>query len=574
MIRSAFMNVSGRMPAFRARRRLRRQFVVTLQILCITAIFRATVHGEGDDQPVKKTPLGQFVTVSSPIDDTVSARVSNAAIKLQNQAVQEGRAAFLVLQIEPGTSAFHHVQGLAKFLTSAQVANVTTVAWIPETVTGPNVLVALACRQIVMHPDAELGDIGRGKPLDKEEQEAVLAVVQKRHNSKINAAIARGMMDQQEQLWRVRLRSTQEGKDELETSVVTKNELEALRRTNVAIEGVDVVKEMGVLGTFRGATARELDILVVQTADSRGVVAELFGLPRESMREQSAEQEVHKVRLIRVDGDIDRLQESFLVRQIERAVGENAQVIVFQIDSPRGHFMSSSNLAQAIARLQDQKIRTIAYVPKEAAQGAAVVALGCDEIIMHPDARLGGVNPVEFRPGDHRERELEKFLPPLRDALSELAGKKHRPAALCGAIVDRKLKVFQVTNRDNGRIWFMTETEIQNSNGEWIIGPQLRETNGEQPFVVNGQRANELKLAEPPVHDFGELKARIGLPIANELRPIERTWVDDVVFTLNHSSHDRIAAHSGSRVHLPGIAFHERHPGNSFDLVLYALFLE
>jgi membrane-bound serine protease (ClpP class) len=495
-----------------------------------------SVHAADDDaaDEAKKTPIGQFLTVSSPVDDLVAARISNAALKLQNQSAQEGRPAYLVLQIEPGTSQFHHVQGLSKFLTSAQISNVTTVAWVPNTLTGPNVLIALACKQIVMHPDAELGDIGRGKPLEPDERDAVLALAQKRHNPKLNAAIVRGMMNQQEQLWKVRLRSSQPGKDELETRVVTKDELETLRKTNVAIEGVEVVKEAGVLGTFRGNTARALDILVAQTAESRGEVAELFALPRESLREQTPEKEVRKVRLIKVDGVIDTMQESFIVRQIDRAVAGGAQVIVFQIDSPGGLLMSSINLAQAIVRLEEHKIRTIAYVPAEAISGAAIISLGCDEIIMHPDAKIGDAGPIEMRPGQPFERAPEKILSPLRVALADLAEKKHRPVALCEAMADRTLKVFQVTRRDNGRVWYMSEAEIAASNGEWITGPQLRETNGELLFTANGERAHELKLAEPTVHDFNELKGRIGLPASAELKPIEKTWVDDLVFTLNH----------------------------------------
>ena len=487
-----------------------------------------------DDEPeAKKTPVGQFVTVSSPIDDTVFAKVSNAAIKLQSQAVQEGRAAFLVLQIESGSSQFHHVQGLAKFLTSAQISNVTTVAWVPQTVTGPNALVALSCRQIVMHPDAELGDIGRGKPLDPDDRQGVLAIAQKRHNPKVNPALARGMMDQEEQLWKVRIRSSEPGKEELESRVVTKDDLESLRKSNVAIEGIEVIKEAGMVGTFRGATARTLDILVVQTADSRGAVGELFSLPREAMREQAAEKEVQKVRLIKVDGVIDTLQETFLIRQIERAVAGGAQVIVFQIDSPGGYLDASFNLSDEIVKLSEHKIRTIAYVPKEAISGAAIVALGCDEIIMHPDAQIGDAGPIEMRPGHGFERAPEKVLSPMVAKLRDLAAKKHRPTALCAAMADRSTKVFQVTHRDNGRVWYMTEPEIAASAGEWIIGQQLPETNGELLFVAHGQRAHDLKLAEPPVHDIEELKMRIGLPATADLKPIERTWVDAVVFVLN-----------------------------------------
>ena len=486
---------------------------------------------DGDAAP-KKTPLGQFVTVTSPIDDTVFARVSNAAINLQNRSVQEKRAAYLILQIEPGTSQFHHVQGLAKFLTSSQVSNVTTVAWIPQTVTGPNVLVALACRQIVMHPDAELGDLGRGKPLDPDDRQAVLAIAQKRHNPKVNVALVRGMMDQDEQLWKVRIRSAEPGQEGLESRVVTKDDLDVLRKTNIAIEGIEVVKEAGMLGTFRGATARSLDILVSQTADSRGTVADLYLLPREAMREQSLEKEARKVRLIKMDGPIDGLQESYLRRQIDRAVAGGAQVIVFQIDSPGGELQPSFDLSEAIAALEAKKIRTIAYIPREAHSGAAIVALGCDEIIMHPTAQIGDAGAI-FRLAQHWERVPEKLLSPMLVHLRSIAEKKHRPPAICAAMADRTAKVFQVTHRDTGRIWFLTEPEIQAAGGEWIVGQQLRETNGELLFTCNGQRAHELKLAEPPVQDFNELKGRIGLPATADLRSIERTWVDQMVFALN-----------------------------------------
>ena len=508
--------------------------VMTRTLTAALLIFTATGFVFAvDEAPQKKPPLGQFLTVTSPVDDAVFNRISTNALKLQHEAGQEDRPAILILQIEPGTSQFHHVQGLAKFLTSAQLSNVTTVAWIPSTVTGPNVLVALACKQIVMFPDAELGDIGRGKPLEQDEQQAILALAQKRHNIKINSAIVRGMMDQQEQLWRVRVRSMEAGKDELESRVVTKDELETLRKTNVTIENVEVVKDAGSIGTFRGSSARALDILVAQTAENRAAVAAFYGLPRESLREPVIEKENRKVRLIMVEGVIDRLQESFLMRQIDRAVAEDSQAIVFQIDSPGGLLVESITLANAIASLESKRIRTIAYVPREAISGAAIISLGCDEIYMHPDAKIGDAGPIQMRPGQAFERAPEKILSPLRVALHDLAEKKHRPIAICEAMADRLMKVYQVSHRDNGRVWYMSELEIHAANGEWIQGPQLRETNGELLFTANGTRAHELKLAEAPVRDLDDLKSRIGVAAGVKLVPVGKTWVDQLVFTLN-----------------------------------------
>ena len=77
-------------------------------------------------------PSGQFLTITSPVDDVLLGRVSNAALKLQADAVQNGQKSVLVLQIMPGSSPFHQIQGLASFLASDQLSQVTTVAWIPE----------------------------------------------------------------------------------------------------------------------------------------------------------------------------------------------------------------------------------------------------------------------------------------------------------------------------------------------------------------------------------------------------------------------------------------------------------
>lgn len=502
--------------------------------LSLLAICVAPWPARGQEEtPPKVAPVGKFLTIVSPIDDRVLLRVSNTAQQLQQQAAKEQRPAILVLEIAPGTSQFHHVQALSRLLTSSQFSQVQTVAWLPETVTGPNALVALSCRNIVMHPDAELGDLGRGHPLEPEDQQIALAVAQKRQNPLVSTALIRAMIDPQEQLWRVRLKTKKGDAEPIETRAVTRAELETLRSTGAQIEAAEVIKETGVLGTFRGSTARDLEILVTHTADSRPAVAELYNLPREALREPPPDRDTQKARLIRVTDTINSLQENFLKRQIDRALGAGTHLIVFEIDSPGGELLASINLAQTIADLDPKRVRTVAYVPEKALSGAAIIALGCDEIYLHPSATIGDAGPIELKSGGMFERAPEKILSPLRAALKTLAEKKNRPVALCEAMADRSLKVFEARNRDNGRVWYLSEAELQQSAGEWIAGPQVREANGELLLTVDGRRAHELLLAEKPVSDLDELKVRVGLPASYRLQPIEKTWVDTTVFILN-----------------------------------------
>ncbi|MEZ6047181.1 MAG: hypothetical protein R3C11_16695 [Planctomycetaceae bacterium] len=208
-------------------------------------------------------PLGRTITVESPLNDVVFGRIKNTALALQNQSIQENRKAFLILEITPGDSPFYQVQGLAKFLTSEAVSNVTTIAWIPKTVTGNNAALALVCNEIIMHPDAELGDLGRGKALDLEEQQSLLSLIQKRTNNKVNGSLVKGLMDPQVPLMLVKIEKENQG---VESRVVTRDELSQLQNLGVAISDIETIKEAGFAGTLSGARARGLNILVNQTA--------------------------------------------------------------------------------------------------------------------------------------------------------------------------------------------------------------------------------------------------------------------------------------------------------------------
>ncbi len=48
-------------------------------------------------------------------------------------------------------------------------------------------------------------------------------------------------------------------------------------------------------------------------------------------------------------------------------------MIIFHIDSAGGPLAQSQNLASAIADLDPKKVRTVAFIPKEAPGSAAVV---------------------------------------------------------------------------------------------------------------------------------------------------------------------------------------------------------
>jgi membrane-bound serine protease (ClpP class) len=505
----------------------------------LALLFTDPTHAEAQEPPRKEEgdpspPIGRFLRISGTVDDTVYGRVSRAALGLQSRARQESRRAVLVLEISPGSSPFHQVRGLAKFLTTELTeSRLRTVAWVPETVTGSHVILALACQEIVMAPAASLGDIGLGQPLDQDEQSFVVNLVNRRHNNKVSEALALGMLDRQKEVLWAQVELGTKPNPSRETRIISRAAYDDLARAGAQIIDVKTIKEVGAPGLFTGERARSYDVLAMHLAQSRSEVGALYRLPREAMREDHTAGEAPRVMLIHIDDMIEPILEQFVLRQIERAVASGTNLLVFQIHSPGGFLRSSVSLANAIADLHDRRVRTVAYVPKEALSGAAIVALGCDEIYLAPDAQIGDAGPIEVREGQAFERAPEKILGPLRISMKSLAERKRRPPALAMAMADKDLLIYQVTNRDTGQVWFMTENEIHESGGKWIQGRQVPNTGNGKLLTLSGEEAHAVQLAEPPVHDFAELKSRLGVSRDTEIPVSARIWVDTLIYILN-----------------------------------------
>lgn len=514
--------------------------LLLLGLLGLLALGLNLGTGYGQDQPVPaeadpaaKPPIGQFLSLPGTIDDAVYGRVSRAALALQARALQERRRGILVLEISPGSSQFHQINGLAKFL-AGELPSITTVAWVPETVTGNHVILALACQEIVMAPDASLGDISLGTPLDQDEQTFVVNLANRRHNRKLSEALVLGLLDRQKEMLWVHLEHGEKPNATREARIVSRAGYDDLARTGVQILDVKTIKEAGTPGVFSGERARAYDMLVMHTAKSREEVGNLYRLPREAMREDHTAGEAPRAIVIKIDGMIEPILEQFVMRQIDRAVGAGVNLIIFEIESPGGYLRQSLDLANAIADLHGKKVRSVAFIPREALSGAAIIALGADEIYMTDGGLIGDAGPIEVGEGQQFERAPEKILSMLRTSLKGLAERKNRPPALAMAMADKDLSVFEATHSQTGHVTFMTDDEIHNSNGEWVKGRQVPESGQGKLLTLDGRRAHAVQLAEPPVRDFPDLKARLGVPAEVDVRVSTRTWVDTMIFILNN----------------------------------------
>ncbi len=109
--------------------------------------------------------------------------------------------------------------------------------------------------------------------------------------------------------------------------------------------------------------------------------------------------------IIRFQGEIGPRLQRYLYRQLDAAKQQGADLVVLEIDSPGGRLKESLEIAERLQNLD--WAHTVAYIPHRAISGAAIVSLGCDEILMAPQAVIGDAGAIFMD-----EHSLLPFRPP------------------------------------------------------------------------------------------------------------------------------------------------------------------
>lgn len=242
--------------------------------------------------------------------------------------------------------------------------------------------------------------------------------------------------------------------------------------------------------------------------------------------------------LIRMEGTIDPILQHYMFRSLDRAKENGADLVIVEIDSPGGYVEESLAIAERLRDLkQEEGMTAVAFVPREAISGAAIAALGCDEILMRPDALIGDAGPIIQGEDSLFRHAPEKIRDYLVQRMRALAEAKGRPPAVAESMADLECEVFAVRDRKTGETTFMSEQELADAppdggeNGRWEKGKLVPESAEGKFLTVPGRRAVEVQLAEGLAKDRDELRRRLG--IEGELTVLEPTAVDTAVFILN-----------------------------------------
>lgn len=462
------------------------------------------------DAPVPAATVIVRLPLTGTRDTQVKAAILRAVDGLRAPAPHRG---VLVLEFRPTddegalASDFGRAVELARFLGDARLGGVKTVAFLPEGVRGHAVLPALACEEIVMPADAVLGPANAEEPAVDDAMRAAYAQVADRRKT-VPPALALALLDPAARVVRV---ATDGGE-----RFVAERDLDAVKR-DAAVLAVDEVGPVPLALT--GRRAREFGVvrLLATTAPE---LARGLGVDERALVADAAAEGGWKAAQVVLSGPITADAVARARRTIDEAVAGGANFVCLRIDSPGGDPEQSLVFATWLAALDPARVRTVAWVPREARADAALVALACDELATTPTAVLGGEGAATIDP-----RRSEALAVAWAEGVAKRRG---RSWSLPVALVVPGMVVHRATQQATGRVDYFSDAELlpRDDRESWTLGDDV----GAGPIELSGRTAESLGLATHVVDGFPALVAAYGLPADIAIK--EPGWADRLLDAL------------------------------------------
>ncbi len=454
------------------------------------------------------------VPVRLPLTGTRDTQVK-ASVLRRLDALRGGgeERGVLVLRFEAAAgetaaaSDFGRAMELARFLTDRRLAGVRTVAWLPDGAAGHAVLVALACDEIAIAPDAVLGPANAAEASIDDAMRTVYAQVAARRRT-VPPEVAVALLDPAARVVRA---STDQGE-----RFVAVADLAELRQqaTVLAVEDLEPVPL-----AIDGRRGRELGFVRLLAA-SPADLARGLGVEERAVAADPSLAGGWKPVRVSLTGGIAAETVARLRGRIERALAEGCTFVWLRIDSAGGSPQQSLVLANWLAGLDPAEVRTVAYIPREARGDAALVAAACDEIVMHPSAVIGGEGSAAIG-----GRTADAIVAAWRGGVAKL---RDRSWSLPAALAVPGLDVHRAEEHGSGRIAYFTEAELasRDDRDAWQLGGSI----GVGPLQLDGRRAEELGLVAHLVDDAEGVRRAYGLE--GEIAMAESGWADRLLEAL------------------------------------------
>ncbi len=354
-------------------------------------------------------------------------------------------------------SDFGACNTLESYLSSPDLTRqIQTVAILDGQYADHAILPALACSKLIISPETRLhgpeSDTTRLTPEMKEDYRRVALAHQH-----IPASIIEAMLDPAIALYEV---STEES-----TFFATGQQRQALLDEGKLSSSTAISMSGDAFQLDQDILSRQNAISIIPTNDTT-LATELNIAPSRFLKSSGPIGDIHAVII-----DMSELVGQARIRDKQMLINNLAEehnLIIFQFQNNGAHAEELINLANTIADLRYENVKTVAFIEQHARGAAGLLALACDEIYMGPDASLGGFGNSD---------ELGELTFETQETLEALEESTSREWSLFYRCLDPlvELHVYSQAVTGESRAFCPQQVTSLDDRDQWIRGDSLNE---------------------------------------------------------------------------------------------------
>ncbi len=350
--------------------------------------------------------------------------------------------------------------------------DVNTVAFASRKVSGHAVLPLLCCNELAMSREAKVGEVvpANTDPPLPVHQAAYLELLAKQRPA--HFAIVKKMYDRNVKLMKGQRDNADWYYDFRDKGTLPKD----VTATNTTAE-----LEAGVVGLFDSDKMSKFG-LRKGSAETTGELARLLGIDPASLRDDPLNgRDPVPYRYVLRDSVTPQMKETVERTLKEIVTSGKGNLLFLQIECDGGAAAAARDIAEVLLKFQRPEgggdgLKVIGFIPNSAHDTAAIIALGCTEVVMST-RKGGGEGSTEGTFGDFgpylkKTGQDAKTLAPL---LRDLAAKQNFPPNLVAGMVDPDLKLVRAQGtKDRRKFQILTPEEVAAQPGEWDVREEIK----------------------------------------------------------------------------------------------------
>lgn len=203
-----------------------------------------------------------------------------------------------------------------------------------------------------------------------------------------------------------------------------------------------------------------------------------------------ASRAAQRIAVITIEGEINAVTAKSFIRRMDEAVKGGADCIVIELNTPGGVY---KDILEAIEN--SPVPNTIAWINTNAYSAGTFIALGCREIVLAPNAKMGDAAGIMIGPMGQLmalpATERAKILAPSISDLVNSARRRGYDEKLVQAFTTLGVELWKIRDRQTGQIHFVDESEYRAIFGEI---PQRG-----RPAIASGHVATQSEPQNPEI---------------------------------------------------------------------------